>query len=126
MQLGQGFSPLSPHTADLPEGSCPSEESGAAGSTVPDGSGPASCRNQVRLSPSCAVAGHSAATGSVESPQKLSGFEVDHGSSRAVGLKEALIGEDLMRRGVRDDDSPVHDDGPEEYLLDHVHVVGGD
>ena len=54
----------------------------AAGSTVPDGSGPASCRNRVRLSPSCAVAGHSAATGSVESPQKLSGFEVEQGSSR--------------------------------------------
>ena len=27
----------------------------AAGSTVPDGSGPASCCNRVRLSPSCAV-----------------------------------------------------------------------
>ena len=81
----------------------------------------------VRLSPGCAVAGHSAATGSVESPQKLSGFEVDQGSSRPWDSRRlSSVRISCVGASETIDDSPVHDDGPEEDLLDHVHVVGGD
>ena len=48
------------------------------------------------------------------------------GQFEPVRLQEHLIGQNLPGWGVGNDNSSVHDYGPREDLLDHVHVVGCD
>ena len=62
--------------------------------------------------------------GGVLSEAGFTGWRGFSGWIEAVGLEEVLVGEDFMGGRVGHDDASVHDDGPGEYLLDHVHVVG--
>ena len=62
--------------------------------------------------------------GGVLSEAGFTGWRGFSGWIEAVGLEEVLVGEDFVGGRVGHDDASVHDDGPGEYLLDHVHVVG--